>query len=103
LRIDNKSLKIAFLESACACPVITEQEKVKIYEELIGKGAHSRVGEIMRAYRNESKRRRKPTALANVRPHHPNESSNPSASTYKRCGVSRSSTVGFNNQSIEID
>jgi hypothetical protein len=53
LCIQNKALKTTFLESACACRFLTEQEKVKIYEELISKVAHSRVGEIMRAYRND--------------------------------------------------
>jgi hypothetical protein len=53
LCIENTSLKTSFLESASACRVLAEQEKVIIYEELISKVAHSRVGEIMRAYRNE--------------------------------------------------
>jgi hypothetical protein len=53
LCIQNKTLEKAFLQSAVACRVLTVQEKVKIYEELIAKVAHSRVGEIMRAYRDE--------------------------------------------------
>jgi hypothetical protein len=53
LCIQNKALKTTFLESAKACEVLSDHQKVKIYEELISKVAHSRVGEIIRAYRNE--------------------------------------------------
>jgi hypothetical protein len=53
LCIKNETLKAAFLVSANACQVLTDQEKVKMYEELISKVAHSRIGESMRAYRNE--------------------------------------------------
>ena len=53
LCIENKALKTTFLSSAAPCRVLSEREKVKIYEELISKVAHSRVGEVMRAYRND--------------------------------------------------